>query len=226
MPPAVVLLSGGLDSTVTAAQALADGYDVHALTVQYGQRHERELTAARQVAEALGVAEHQVLEVDLAAWGGSALTDEDLDVPTGRSEDEIESGIPVTYVPARNLVFLSIATSFAETRQAEAVYIGANAVDFSGYPDCRPVFLEAFEQAANEGTKRGVEGHGLMIQAPLVDLSKREIVELGVKLDAPLELTWTCYQGGQAQCGTCDACQLRREGFEAAGVEDPVPYEA
>lgn len=226
MPDAVVLLSGGLDSTVTAAQAIEDGYDVHALTVRYGQRHERELQAAREVAKAIDVAEHETLELDLAAFGGSALTEEDIDVPTDRSEEEIEEGIPATYVPARNMVFLSVATSFAETRDAGAVYIGANAVDFSGYPDCRPAFIEAFEAAANEGTKRGVEGEGFEIRAPLIDLPKREIVELGVELDAPLERTWTCYQGGPEQCGRCDACQLRREGFEAAGVEDPVPYEA
>jgi len=226
MPPAVVLLSGGLDSTVTAATARADGHDLHALTFRYGQRHERELQAARDVAEALDAVEHRVLEVDLSAWGGSALTDPDLDVPEDRSEDEIEDGIPVTYVPARNLVFLSIATSFAETREAEAVYIGANAVDFSGYPDCRPRFLEAFEEAARLGTKRGVEGTGVAVEAPLVDLPKQDIVELGVDLDAPLDRTWTCYQGGEVQCGRCDACQLRREGFEDAGYEDPVAYEA
>lgn len=224
MPPAVVLLSGGLDSTVSAAQAIDDGYDVHALTLRYGQRHERELQAAREVAKALDAVEHIVLDIDLAAWGGSALTDADIDVPTDRSEDEIDEGIPSTYVPARNLVFLSIATSFAETRDADAVYIGANAVDFSGYPDCRPVFIDAFQDAANLGTKRGVEGHPLVVEAPLIDLTKREIVDLGLKLDAPLDRTWTCYQGGEAQCGACDACQLRRKGFDEAGVEDPVPY--
>ncbi len=226
MPPAVVLLSGGLDSTVAAAQAKADGHALHALTLGYGQRHERELEAARRVAKALDVREHVQLDVDLAAWGGSALTDEEQEVPLDREEHEIEEGIPVTYVPARNLVFLSIATSFAETREAEAVYIGANAVDFSGYPDCRPQFLEAFQQAANLGTKRGVEGHGVSIEAPLVDMPKAEIVAHGVELEAPLAHTWSCYQGGQVQCGRCDACQLRRKGFAQAGVEDPVPYEA
>ncbi len=226
MPRAVVLLSGGLDSTVTLAKARQEGYEAYALTCLYGQRHERELQAAREVAEAMGVLEHHVLEVDLSAWGGSALTDDELEVPTGREVDEMSETIPVTYVPARNLVFLSLATSFAETRQAEAVFIGANAVDFSGYPDCRPAFLEAFEHAANLGTKRGVEGSGIDVVAPLVDLPKRDIVELGVELGAPLELTWTCYQGGQAQCGRCDACRLRLEGFQKAGVEDPVPYKA
>jgi 7-cyano-7-deazaguanine synthase len=224
MPRAVVLLSGGLDSTVTAAQAREDGYEIDALTVRYGQRHERELQAARDVAEALDVDEHVELDVDLSAWGGSALTDEAHEVPTDRDEDEMTEEIPVTYVPARNLVFLSLATSFGETREAEAVYIGANAVDFSGYPDCRPAFLDAFERTAREGTKSGVEGDPITVEAPLVDLPKDDIVELGVDLAAPLELTWTCYQGGQQACGRCDACQLRLEGFRKAGVEDPVPY--
>jgi len=224
MSSAVVLLSGGLDSTVTAAQALDDGFDVHALTIQYGQRHERELRAAREVARAVDAREHEVLDIDLSAFGGSALTDDEIDVPHDRSEDEIDEGIPVTYVPARNLVFLSVAGSFAETRDADRVYIGANAVDFSGYPDCRPTFIEAFENALRMGTKRGVEGDPIQIEAPLINLPKERIVELGMDLDAPLEHTWTCYEGGEQQCGTCDACQLRREGFEAAGMEDPVPY--
>lgn len=226
MPNAVVLLSGGLDSTVTAAEAIADGYDLHALTVRYGQRHERELEAAREVARALGTREHHVLEVDLSAWGGSALTEEGVEVPLDRSEDEMGEGIPVTYVPARNLVFLSLATSFAETREAEAVFIGANAVDYSGYPDCRPPFLEAFEEAARLGTKRGVEEGAFRVVAPLLRSSKRAIVERGVALKAPLEHTWSCYRGGSRQCGRCDACRLRKKGFAEAGVEDPVPYEA
>jgi 7-cyano-7-deazaguanine synthase len=224
MASALVLLSGGLDSTVTAAMARADGYDIDALTIRYGQRHERELRAAREVAQALDVDEHVELDVDLSAWGGSALTDEAEDVPLDREEDEMSEEIPVTYVPARNLVFLSLATSFAETREAEAIYIGANAVDFSGYPDCRPAFLDAFETAAREGTKRGVEGQPVSIESPLVDLTKAEIVELGNELQAPLELTWTCYQGGQQACGRCDACKLRLQGFAEAGVEDPVAY--
>lgn len=225
MPSAVVLLSGGLDSTVAAAQAIADGYDLFALTVQYGQRHERELKAAREVASTLGTKEHHVLDVGLSAWGGSALTDEGLEVPLDREESVMDAEIPVTYVPARNLVFLSLAVSFAETREADAVFIGANAVDYSGYPDCRPAFLEAFEDAANLGTKRGVEGDGFEVVAPLLRLSKREIVERGVALKAPLDRTWSCYEGGSRQCGRCDACRLRRKGFEQAGVEDPVPYE-
>jgi 7-cyano-7-deazaguanine synthase len=224
MPGAVVLLSGGLDSTTVAAQARADGYELDALTIRYGQRHERELRAAREVAEALDVDEHVELDVDLSAWGGSALTDTDTNVPLDRDEDEMSEDIPVTYVPARNLVFLSLATSFAETREAEAVYIGANAVDFSGYPDCRPAFLDAFQGAAREGTKRGVEGHPVSVEAPLVDLTKAEIVELAHELDAPLERTWTCYQGGERACGRCDACQLRLEGFREAGREDPIAY--
>ncbi len=224
MRAAVVLLSGGLDSTVTAALARSEGYAIHALTLSYGQRHERELRAAAQVAEALEASSHTVLEVDLGAWGGSALTDEGLEVPTDRAPDEMSDGIPITYVPARNLVFLSIATSLAEARNAEAIYMGANAIDYSGYPDCRPAFLEAFQNAAELGTKRGVEGEGVTIEAPLLRLTKREIVELGVKLEAPLELTWSCYQGGEAACGRCDACQLRLKGFEEAGVEDPIAY--
>lgn len=224
MSKAVVLLSGGLDSTVSAAQAVADGHDLVCLTVRYGQRHERELDCAKAVAERLDAEEHVVLEVDLSAWGGSALTDENIEVPTLRDEEEISAGIPATYVPARNLIFLSLATSLAEARDAGAIYIGANAVDFSGYPDCRPAFIRHFERTANLGTKRAVEGEPFRVVAPLINLSKAQIVQRGVALDAPLELTWSCYQGGKEQCGVCDACKLRKKGFREAAVEDPVPY--
>lgn len=224
MSKAVVLLSGGLDSTVSAAQAVSDGHDLVCLTARYGQRHERELQCARDVAQRLGAEEHVVLEVDLSAWGGSALTDEAIEVPTERDEEAMSSEIPATYVPARNLIFLSLATSLAEARDAEAIYIGANAVDFSGYPDCRPAFITQFERTANLGTKRAVEGEPFRVVAPLINLSKAQIVQRGVDLEAPLELTWSCYQGGKEQCGVCDACQLRKKGFQEAEVEDPVPY--
>ncbi|MGH2668703.1 MAG: 7-cyano-7-deazaguanine synthase QueC, partial [bacterium] len=193
MRSAVVLLSGGLDSTVTAAQAIADGFELHALTVAYGQRHARELEAARAVASALGAATHTVLDVDLAAFGGSALTDEGIPVPLDRDESRMASGIPPTYVPARNTVLLALALALAEARDADAIYIGANAVDYSGYPDCRPEFLEQFERTANLGTKRGVEGRPFRIVAPLVRLTKADIVRLGAKLKAPFGLTWSCY---------------------------------
>ncbi|MDX1610878.1 MAG: 7-cyano-7-deazaguanine synthase QueC [Candidatus Thermoplasmatota archaeon] len=224
MSKAVVLLSGGLDSTVTAAKAKADGHEIVCLTVQYGQRHERELESARAVAQELDALEHIVLDVDLSAFGGSALTDEGIEVPLDRDEGEMSQDIPVTYVPARNTVFLSLALSLAEAREADHLYIGANAVDYSGYPDCRPVFLDAFEQVANLGTKRGVEHMSFRIHAPLLQLTKAEIVEMGQEVQAPLSLTWSCYEGGKQQCGRCDACQLRKKGFAEAGVEDPVGY--
>jgi len=222
MSLAIVLLSGGLDSTVTAARAISDGHAIVALTVGYGQRHARELEAARAVAKALAAREHVELEVDLASLGGSALTDAAVELPMDRDEAAMGEGIPATYVPARNTVLLSLALALAEARDAEAIYIGANAVDYSGYPDCRPEFLESFERTANLATKRGVEGRPFRIIAPLVDLSKEDIVRLGVELGAPLELTWSCYVGGAAPCGRCDSCRLRAKGFAEAGIEDPA----
>ncbi len=223
---AVVLLSGGLDSATTAAIAMADGYTVHALSVDYGQRHRFELESARRVAEALQVAEHRVLSIDLAALGGSALTD-DLDVPQDRSSEAMAEGIPVTYVPARNTILLSLALGYAEVLGVADLFLGVNAIDYSGYPDCRPEFLRAFEQVANLATKAGVEGTlRFRIHAPLVAMTKAEIIRRGLELGVDYGLTHTCYtpDDGGISCGRCDACQLRRQGFAEAGQVDPIPY--
>ncbi len=221
---AVVLLSGGLDSCVTAATAQDQGHEVHALSFDYGQLHDREIDAARLVARALDVASHQVLEPDVGTLGESALTDASVAVPTERSETEMAGSIPATYVPARNTIFLAYGLGFAEVRGADSLWIGANAVDYSGYPDCRPEYFGAWQDLANLATKRAVEGHPVSIETPLLQMTKSEIVERGLELDAPLGATWTCYQGGDEACGICDACQLRLKGFREAGVEDPVTY--
>ena len=224
-PRAVILLSGGLDSSTCLAIARAKGRECHALSFDYGQRHRGELTRARRVAEAMGAASHRVVKLDLAAFGGSALTDASIAVPKGRSLARMAKEIPVTYVPARNLVLLSVATALAETLGAREVYIGANAIDYSGYPDCRPPFLRAFERVARAGTKAGVEGRPLAIRAPLLRLTKAAIIRLGTRLGVPYGMTQSCYDpvGGRA-CGRCDACVLRRRGFEEAGVPDPTRY--
>ena len=224
MSRAVVLLSGGMDSSTAAAEARADGHEVHALAIQYGQRAHVELDAARRIAAALGLAGLQIVSVDLRALGGSALTD-DIAVPKDRDEVTIGAGIPATYVPARNTVFLSLALAAAEVLEAQAIYLGVNAVDYSGYPDCRPAFLEAFQQVAREGTKLGAEGRAVEIRAPLVAFTKADIVRRGVELGVPFHLTLSCYEpvqrGADAlHCGHCDACQLRARGFAAAGVVD------
>ena len=224
--PAVVLLSGGLDSATIAAIAQAEGFQLHALSVDYGQRHRFELDSARRVAEALGVAEHRVLKVDLSALGGSALT-ANIAVPQGRRDDEISAGIPITYVPARNTVMLSLALGYAEVIGAADIFIGVNAVDYSGYPDCRPEFIEAFEQLANLATKAGVEGSlRFRIHTPLIQLAKAEIIRRGIELGVDYGLTHTCYSPDAAgrSCGRCDACQIRLKGFAEAGVIDPVEY--
>ena len=222
---AVVLASGGLDSTVAATVARRDGCGLYFLTIAYGQRHTVEVERARQVARALEATDHRVIEIDLRALGGSALTS-DQPVPKDRSEAERRSGIPSTYVPARNTIFLSLALAYAETVEAGAIYIGANVLDYSGYPDCRSEFLQAFERMARLGTKIGVEGRGIEIRAPLLTLSKAEIIRLGLSLGAPLHLTHSCYDpaaSGEA-CGRCDSCRIRLEGFKAAGLADPVAY--
>lgn len=223
-PRAVVLLSGGLDSTTAAAVAKRGGFDLLALTVVYGQRHAREVESAKRVARALGAREHKVVRAPLDAFGGSALTDRRIAVPKGRSVAQMGRDIPVTYVPARNTVFLALAAAFAEARSAQAIYIGANALDYSGYPDCRPAFLRAFERALERGTKTGVEGRPIRIRAPLLRKSKAQIVRLALRLRAPIHLTWSCYLGGRAACGVCDSCLLRLKGFKEAGAVDPVPY--
>jgi len=223
---AVVLLSGGLDSATALAVAKRDGFACHALTIAYGQRHAVELAAARRVADALGVVEYRLIQLDLRAFGGSALT-ADLPVPRDRAEDEMSAGIPITYVPARNTIFLSLALGWAEVLESFDIYLGVNILDYSGYPDCRPEFVAAFERLANLATKAGVEGKGTFrIHAPLVHLSKAEIIRLGHSLGVDYGLTHSCYDPAAdgAACGHCDSCKLRRAGFEAAGVPDPTRY--
>ena len=214
----VVVLSGGLDSTVCLALAARDGDDVVALTFDYGQRHRVEIDRARSIAQRYG-AEWLRVQLDASQWGGSALTDASLAIPTGGVEPDV---IPVTYVPARNLVFLSVAVGVAEARDADAVYLGVNALDYSGYPDCRPEFIESFQRTAALALKRGVEGRPVEIRTPLIDLTKADIVRLGVEVGAPLDLTWSCYAGFDRPCGGCDACRLRAKGFAEAGVDDPA----
>lgn len=220
---AVVLVSGGLDSTTVLAMARAQGFDCYTLSFDYGQRHRAELDAAANTAKAHGAVQHKVVALDLRSIGGSALTDDAIAVP-----EDAPEGIPVTYVPARNTVFLSIALGWAEVLGAEAIYIGVNAVDYSGYPDCRPAFIEAFQALANVATKAGIEGKPLKIETPLIDLTKAEIIQTGVALGVDYGLTVSCYQAnpeGKA-CGRCDSCRLRREGFGAAGIDDPTRYVA
>jgi 7-cyano-7-deazaguanine synthase len=220
----VVLLSGGVDSTTVAAIARAEGFAVHGLTFQYGQRHQAELLAARRVAEGLGLARHIVVDIDLRRFGGSALTS-DLAVPKDRSPNEIERGIPITYVPARNTIFLSFALAWAEVLGARDIFIGVNAVDYSGYPDCRPEFVEAFERMANLATKAGVEGSGrLRVHTPLIALSKADIVRRGGALGVDFGWTSSCYDpvGDGMPCGRCDSCLLRAKGFAEAGLTDPA----
>ncbi|MFK7606426.1 MULTISPECIES: 7-cyano-7-deazaguanine synthase QueC [Pseudomonas] len=218
---AVILLSGGLDSATVVAMARAEGYSCYTMSFDYGQRHRSELEAAARVARDLGVIEHKVIGLNLDGIGGSALTDSSIDVP-----ETLGEGIPVTYVPARNTVFLSLALGWAEVLQARDIFIGVNAVDYSGYPDCRPEFVEAFEVMANLATKAGVEGNGFRIQAPLQNLSKGQIVAAGTKLGVDYSLTVSCYQAdaqGRA-CGKCDSCRLRAQGFADAGIADPTRY--
>ena len=222
---AVILLSGGLDSTTCLAMAKAQGFECYTLGFDYGQRHNSELKAAVRVADAMSDNPHKVIRLNLDAIGGSALTDENIEVPTGQANDP--DSIPVTYVPARNTVFLSIALGYAEVIGANHLFIGANAVDYSGYPDCRPEFIAAFEALANVATKAGVEGAGIKIHAPLMQMSKADIARAGTELGVDYSLTITCYQAddeGRA-CGACEACHLRREGFEQANLLDPTNYQ-
>ena len=219
---AVVLVSGGLDSATALAMAMADGFDCYALSFEYGQRCMAELDAARQVAKDLGAIKHQVVHIDLGKFGGSALTDTSIDVPESETE-----GVPVTYVPARNTVFLSFGLAWAEVLKANRIYIGVNAVDYSGYPDCRPEFIAAFEGMANLATRAGTEGEKMQIVTPLIMLSKAQIIQAGVELGVDYAATVSCYQANEAgdACGNCDSCRLRRQGFEAAGVDDPTRYQ-
>ncbi|HIK29779.1 MAG TPA: 7-cyano-7-deazaguanine synthase QueC [Oscillatoriales cyanobacterium M4454_W2019_049] len=219
---AVILLSGGLDSSTVLYQAKADGCDCYAISFDYQQRHRRELDAARSIAQLAGVAEHRVVNFDLTLWGGSALTDNALDLPGDRTLAEMSANIPITYVPARNTIFLSFALAYAEAIAAERVYIGVNALDYSGYPDCRPDYIAAMEEVFRLGTKQGREGKAIEIVAPLLHLKKTEIVELGDRLGVPWAQTWSCYAGGEVPCGVCDACLLRQTAFAELGRKDPV----
>jgi 7-cyano-7-deazaguanine synthase len=223
---AVILLSGGIDSATAAALAKGQGFELHALSYHYGQRHELELESARRVAAFLQAKSHQVIRFDLRAIGGSALTDQ-IEVPKGRAESEISRGIPITYVPARNTIFLSFAVALAERIAAQDIFFGANQLDYSGYPDCREEYIRAFEQMANLATKVGVEGKShLKIHTPLLHMTKAEIIKTGLKLGLDYALTWSCYDpsaDGRA-CGLCDSCQLRLKGFNEAGCKDPITY--
>jgi 7-cyano-7-deazaguanine synthase len=226
-PPAVVLLSGGLDSATTLAIARAQGFSCHALSFRYGQRHAAELASAQAVARHLGVVEHRIIEIDLRAFGGSALTD-DIAVPKDRDDAARAGGIPITYVPARNTIFLAYALGAAEVLGATDIFLGVNAVDYSGYPDCRPEFVEAFERLANVATKAGVEGRRMTIHAPLLALTKRDIIARGLELGVDFGMTLSCYDPAPdgASCGRCDACLLRLEGFRQLGRPDPARYAA
>ena len=223
---AVVLLSGGLDSTTILAIAKREGFDLFALTFDYGQRHHVELDRARDIAKHFGAVDHQIIKIDLRQFGGSALTDS-IEVPTGRDQEEMVSSIPVTYVPARNTIFLSFCLAYAEIKEASDIFIGVNAIDYSGYPDCRPEFITAFETFANLATKAGVEGKSkIKIHTPLIELSKAKIIQKGLELGVDYAMTHSCYNPGEEgkSCGVCDSCQLRLKGFQEAGVEDPIIY--
>jgi 7-cyano-7-deazaguanine synthase len=223
---AVLLLSGGIDSTTAGAIARQEGFQLHALSFRYGQRHEHALEAATRVANFLGARAHLVIDFDLRAIGGSALTDE-IEVPKKRSPNEITHGIPITYVPARNTIFLSFALALAERIEAEDIFFGANQLDYSGYPDCREEYIRAYEQMANLATKAGVEGKSrVKIHVPLIRMTKSEIIQKGLALGIDYALTWSCYDptGDNRACGLCDSCQLRLKGFKEAGITDPIPY--
>jgi len=224
MKDAVVLLSGGLDSATVLAMAQAAGFRCHCLSFRYGQRHDVELRAAADVARAMGAESHRVVTIDLAAFGGSALTSA-IDVPKDRSDDERSEGIPITYVPARNTIFLSFALAVCEVTDARDIFIGVNAVDYSGYPDCRPAFIDAFEKLANTATRIGVTGGHIAVRAPLLTMSKGEIIRAGTALGVDYARTISCYDPTEGRaCGRCDACALRKRGFVDAGVRDPTPY--
>lgn len=220
---AVMVLSGGLDSTTCMGIAKEAGYDLYAITFSYGQRHDREVEQAKKIARFFETREHRIVDIGFfSKIGGSALTDEALTVPTDGVEDD---EIPSTYVPARNMIFLSLASAYAEVIGAEAVFIGVSAVDYSGYPDCRPEFIESMETTVNLATKAGTSGESIQIKSPLLHLTKKETVQEGLRLQVPYHLTTSCYQGGEEACGECDSCRLRIKGFQEAGARDPIPYE-
>lgn len=221
---AVILLSGGLDSSTVLYQAQADGCECYTIAFNYQQRHWRELAAAEAIAATVGIAKHQVVNFDLRQWGGSALTDETINLPKNRSLGEMSQDIPITYVPARNTIFLSFALAYGETLGANRVYMGVNALDYSGYPDCRPDYIQGMQEVFRLGTKAGRKGKGITIKTPLISLKKTEIIKLGNELGVPWEKTWSCYEGGELACGLCDSCRLRLAAFEKLGLRDPLPY--
>lgn len=216
----VCMISGGLDSAVAAKLAKDDGCDIYALSFDYGQRHIRELECARKIAEHLNTVEHKVIKLDLRGIGGSALTDDRINVPS-----QSTAGLPLTYVPARNTIMLSVALAYAEVLEADCIYIGANYIDYSGYPDCRPEYFKAFQEMADLATKRGVEGKKVEIKTPLIKLSKKEIIQEGARLGVPFQHTWSCYCGSKKACGVCDSCRIRLRGFQEAGLDDPLEYD-
>jgi len=225
MAEAIVLLSGGLDSSTVLALAKERGYDVVALTFDYGQKHKRELNSSRKMARHFKAKEHIIVPLSLGKLLRSSLTRESMSIPENRTEEEISSGVPSTYVPSRNIIFLSIAASIAESRGAEAIFIATNSVDFSGYPDCTAEFMSAFQRTLDIGTKAGREGRGIRIEAPILTKSKGDIVREAIRLKVPMEDTWSCYKGGVKACGKCDSCLLRLRGFSEAGIRDPLEYE-
>jgi len=225
MKKAVCLISGGLDSCVTTFIAKNEGYEIHALSFDYGQRHKKEITCAKNISKSAKVKNHLFFKIDLSKFGGSSLTDKKTVPEKNHSLENIGKKIPSTYVPARNIIFLSIALAYAETIGAEAIFIGATAMDYAGYPDCRPEFIKAFQRIADIGTKKGVEGKPILIKAPLLHLSKAVIIKKGLELKVPFEKTWSCYYGRKKACGRCDSCLLRLKGFKESGNEDPIEYE-
>lgn len=223
---AVCLISGGIDSCVTAYLAKNENFDIYALTINYGQRHKKEIESAKIISSIIGVKDHIIIDMDFSKFGGSSLLDKSLEPESDRDLDEIGKIIPSTYVPARNTVFLSIGLAYAETIDAEAIFIGATSTDYSGYPDCRPEYIKAFQKTADLATKKGVEDKSIEIKAPLLHMSKADIIKKGLKLGAPLEKSWSCYIGGKKACGRCDSCLLRLKGFKEAGAKDPMDYES
>jgi len=223
---AICLLSGGLDSCVSAAIAKKQDYSLYALTFEYGQQHQREVQSAQQIAESLQVQEHIVFPLDLKQFQGSSLVDDTQEIPDASSLDRIGVTIPSTYVPARNTIFLSIALALAEVKEADAIFIGVNEVDYSGYPDCRPEYIKAFQAMADLATKKAVEGKKTLIETPLLHLSKKEIIKKGVEVNAPYYFSWSCYRGEEQACGQCESCLLRLKGFQDAGVADPLIYQS
>jgi len=222
---AVCLLSGGLDSSVAAYLAKNQGYEIYALTIKYGQRHKKEIDSAKQIARLLNAKKHVIIDLNLKKFGGSSLTDKSIEIETDRKMKDIGKKIPSTYVPARNTIFLSIALAYAETVDAEAIFIGATSTDYSGYPDCRPEYFKAFQKLVDLATKKGIEGGSIKINAPLLHTSKAEIIRRGFDLGVPFEKTWSCYKGENKACGRCDSCLLRLKGFKEANLKDPIEYQ-